>query len=59
MGKTYKETKAAVKNLVLTVGLDNILGAHLVELYNQGHNATNVQNAVSYFRYSPQAAKYR
>lgn len=57
--KTYKDTKAAVKNLVLTVGLDNILGKHLVELYNQGHNVTNVQNAVSYFRYSPQTAKYR
>lgn len=57
--KTYRETRAAVKNLVLTVGLDNILGKHLTELYAQGHNVTKVQNAISYFRYSPQTAKYR
>ena len=59
MRKTYKETKAAVKELVVNTGLKNILCKHLVELYEQGHNVTNVQNALSYFTYSPQAAKYR
>lgn len=57
--KNYKETKAAVKQLVLSKGLNNILGGDLVRLYDQGHNVTNVQNAISYFRYSPQTAKYR
>ena len=59
MAKTYKETKAAVKELVTSGGLNNILNMHLVALYEQGHNSGNVQNALSYFRYSPQAAKYR
>ena len=57
--KTYKETRNAIKQLVLTVGLNNITGYHIVDLYNCGHNATNVQNAISYFRYSPNTAKYR
>lgn len=57
--KTYKETKAAFKELVLRVGLKNILNKHLVELYNAGHGVANVQNAMSYFTYSPQTAKYR
>lgn len=57
--KTYKETKAAVKQLVITKGIDNLLGYDLVRLYDEGHNVTNVQNAISYFRFSPQAAKYR
>jgi hypothetical protein len=57
--KTYKETKQAVKELVLTHGLDGILGQHIVQLYKDGHNGTNIQNAVNYFEFSPQAAKYR
>lgn len=57
--KTYKETKQAVKELVLAHGLDGILGEHIVALYDGGHNGTNIQNAISYFQYSPQAAKYR
>ena len=57
--KTYKETKQAVRDLVLTHGLDGILGQHLVELYDGGHNGTNIQNALSFFQFSPQAAKYR
>lgn len=57
--KNYKETKEAVKQLVITKGLKNILGGDLVNLYNQGHNVGNVQNALNYFTYSPQAVKYR
>ena len=59
MKKTYKETRKAIKELVLTVGLNGITGYHIVDLYNDGHNATNVQNAISYFTYSPATAKYR
>ena len=57
--KTYKETRKAIKRLVMTVGLNNITGYHIVDLYNDGHNATNMQNAISYFKYSPVTAKYR
>lgn len=57
--KTYKETKQAVKELVLAHGIHGILGQHLVELHDGGHTGTNIQNALSFFQYSPQAAKYR
>lgn len=57
--KTYKETKQAIRALVLTHGLEGILGQHIVALYDAGHNGTNVQNALNFFQYSPQAAKYR
>jgi hypothetical protein len=57
--KTYKETKQAVKELILAHGLDGLLGQHIISLYNEGHTGTNVQNAISFFQYSPQAAKYR
>ena len=57
--KTYKQTKQAVKELILEHGLSNILNSHLVELYSEGHNVTNVQNAFGYFQYSPKATKYR
>lgn len=57
--KTYKETKAEIKNLVIQHGVDGITGYHIVALLDQGHNGTNLQNAMDYFRYSPVAAKYR
>lgn len=57
--KTYKETKQAVKELILEVGVDGVYNYHINELDEQGHNFTNIQNALDYFRYSPQAKKYR
>lgn len=57
--KTYKETKAEIKKLVVQFGVDGILGQHIVDLYDNGHNGTNIQNAISYFKYSPKTAKYR
>ena len=57
--KTYKDTKAEIKKLVLQFGVDGILNQHLNALREQGHNSTNIQNAICYFKYSPQAAKYR
>ena len=57
--KTYKETKAEIKKLVVQFGLDGITGYHIIDLYNQGHTGTNVQNAINYFQFSPVAAKYR
>lgn len=57
--KTYKETKAAIKKLVIEFGLDNITGYQLNDLNAEGHTYHNMQNAISYFKYSPQTAKYR
>lgn len=57
--KTYKETKAEVKKLVEAIGINNLLNMHITPLYEAGHSGTNIQNALSYFRYPPQAAKYR
>ena len=57
--KTYKETKAAVKELVLAKGLENITNPDKTSLCEQGHNTTNIINAIDYFRYSLQATKYR
>lgn len=57
--KTYKETKAEVKKLVETIGLDNLLNMSIIPLLDAGHSGANIQNAISYFCYSPRAAKYR
>lgn len=57
--KTYKETKAEIKKLVVLNGLANITGYHIVDLMNQGHGRSNIQNAINYFQYSPVTAKYR
>lgn len=59
MKKTYMETRKAIKELVLSVGLDGITGYHIIDLYNEGHNGTNIQNAINYFEFSPTTAKYR
>lgn len=57
--KTYKESKAEVKKLVETIGLNNILNKHILSLVHAGHDSLNVKNAINYFRFSPRAAKYR
>lgn len=56
---TYKQTKEAVKKLIIKKkGIFNIYNADLAILYEQGHNVTNVQNALSYFQYSPKAKTF-
>lgn len=57
--KTYKETKSEIKKLVIANGLDNITGYDIVDLLNDVHNGTNIQNAINFFKFSPTAAKYR
>lgn len=57
--KTYKETKSEIKKLVIANGLYNITGYDIVALLNDGHNGTNIQNAINFFQFSPTAAKYR
>lgn len=59
MEKTYIETRKAIKGLIIANGIDGITGYHIIDLMNDGHNSTNIQNAISYFQYSPQTAQYR
>lgn len=57
--KTYKETKSEIKKLVVANGIDGITGYDIATLLDAGHNGTNIQNAIDFFRFSPTAAKYR
>ena len=60
MKMTTKEIRAEIKKLVISKGLDNILNADLNEIHDRtGVSYCDMQNAISYFRYSKQTAKYR
>lgn len=60
MKENTKEIRAEIKRLVISKGIDNILNADLNEIHNRtGASYIGMQNAMSYFRYSKQAAKYR
>lgn len=59
MKKTYLETRKAVKALVIAHGINGINGYHITALIDDGHNGTNIQNAINYFQFSPNTAKYR
>lgn len=56
---TYIQTRKVVKNLIIEVGVNGVYNYHINELVEQGHNNHDIQNALNYFRYSPQAKKYR
>ena len=57
---TAYEVRKEIKALVISKGLDNIIGADLNEIHDRtGATYGQMQNAISYFKYSPQAAKYR
>lgn len=57
---TAYEIRNEVKNLIIRKGIRNIINADLNEIHNRtGATYTQLQNAMSYFRFSPQAAKYR
>ena len=59
MKKTYMETRKAVKALVIAHGIKGIYNYHINALVADGHNSTNIQNAINYFQFSPNTAKYR
>ena len=60
MKENTKEVRAEIKRLILNKGIDNILNADLNEIHNRtGASYCAMQNAISYFRYSKQTAKYR
>jgi hypothetical protein len=57
---TAYEVRKEIKALVISKGLDNIIGADLNEIHDRtGATYGQMQNAISYFKYSPQTAKYR
>ena len=57
---TYKQTKEEIKRLILKKGLENLINADLNEIHDRtGATYHDMQNALNYFRYSPQATKYR
>lgn len=57
---TNMEVRKEIKALVIRKGLNNIINADLNEIRNRtGATVTQMQNAISYFQYSPQTAKYR
>lgn len=60
MKNSYAVAKKEIKKLVVTIGLNNILNAHLNEIHDRtGVTYTEMQNALSYFRFSPKTACYR
>lgn len=60
MKTSTKAVREEIKRVIIAKGLDNILNADLNEIHNRtGASYCEMQNAMSYFRYSKQAAKYR
>ena len=57
---TNMEVRKEIKALVIKKGLENIINADLNEINARtGARYIQMQNALNYFTYSPQAAKYR
>jgi hypothetical protein len=57
---TTMQVRAEIKKLVINKGLQNIINADLNEIHERtGAGYCQMQNAISYFQYSPQTAKYR
>lgn len=59
MSKTT-EIRKEVKSKAIEVGLNNILCGHMTEIAEKcGCGLCDVQNALSYFHYSPQQKAFR
>lgn len=57
---TIYEVRKEIKALILKKGAKNILNNDLTEIHERtGATYTQLQNAMNYFQFSPQAAKYR
>lgn len=57
---TNMEVRKEIKALVIRKGLNNIINADLNEIHDRtGATYCQMQNAISYFQFSPQTAKYR
>lgn len=59
--KTNKQqVRTAVKNLIIEKGFSSIINQHVNELVARlGCTHCDVQNAMDYFKYSPQQKKFR
>ena len=57
---TNMQVRAEIRELVIRKGLNNIINADLNEIHDRtGAGYCQMQNALSYFQFSPQTAKYR
>lgn len=57
---TAIEVRNEIRKLVIEKGVDNIMAADLNEINERtGAEYCQMQNALRYFTYSPQAKKYR
>ena len=56
---TTYEVRNEIKNLIIAKGLKNIINRDLYEIRDKGATWIQMQNALNYFEFSPQAAKYR
>jgi len=57
---TLIEVRNEVKKVIERKGLNNLINADINEIAERtGASYTQLQNAVNYFRYSKQTAKYR
>lgn len=60
MNTKRQAARQAIKSLIIEKGIDGITSGDLVTISREtGANTTETQNAINYFRFSPQAAKYR
>lgn len=60
MKANTKQVRAAVKNLIMEKGGEKIFNFEITQLVEKiGCTYCDVQNAMSYFCYSPQQAKFR
>lgn len=57
---TAIETRKEIRKLIEAKGLNNIINRDLNEIHDRtGASYTKMLNAINYFKYSPQTAKYR
>lgn len=57
---TAIETRKEIRKLIEAKGLKNIINRDLTEIHDRtGASYSKMMNALNYFRFSPQAAKYR
>lgn len=60
MKANTKQVRTEVKKLIMKIGYRNILNRHVTEIVEKiGCTYCDVQNAMSYFKYSPQQEKFR
>ena len=60
MKSNTKAVREEIKRVIISKGINNIINADLNEIHDRtGASYCEMQNAISYFRYSKQTAKYR